>query len=150
MSILASHTQVSAERTATEIQAALVRARASAVLTEYSADGVLTHLSFRVDTRHGVMTFRLPANVDGVHSLLAANPTLRRTHQTREHAARVAWRICKAWVVAQLAVVEAGMAELPEVFLPYAQHADGKTVWERVKRDGLPALGYDPSRPPPG
>lgn len=102
MAILNRHTDVPAERTAAEIQARLVKARAQAVMMEYDPDGVLTHLSFRVETKHGAIAFRLPANVEGVHRRLLADPRLTGKQKTREQAARVAWRICKTWVEAQL------------------------------------------------
>ena len=47
-----------------------------------------------------------------------------------EHAYKVAWRILKDWVLAQMAIVEAGAAQLAEVFLPYALQPDGKTMFE--------------------
>lgn len=146
MKLLNRHTTVPVERTAAEIQAALVQARAQAVLMEYADDGVLTHISFRVMTKQGLVSFRLPANVNGVHSLLKGDPTMTGRMKTRDHAARVAWRTCKIWVLAQLAMLDAGMAELPEVFLAYAQLPGGETVYERFKQDGLPALGHDPQK----
>ena len=145
MAILNYTTDVPVERTAAEIQQSLVKARARAVMMEYDARGVLTHLAFRVDTEHGAIAFRLPANVQGVHRVLLANPRLSRREQSREQAARVAWRILKRWVDAQPAIIEAAIAALPEVLLPYAQVAGGDTVYERFKSKGLPALGYDPS-----
>jgi hypothetical protein len=43
----------------------------------------------------------------------------------------VAWRIIKDWTEAQLALVQAGVAELAEVFLPYATHPQtGQTFYE--------------------
>jgi hypothetical protein len=35
----------------------------------------------------------------------------------------------KDWVAAQLAVVEAGAAQMAEVFLPYAMHSEGRTMF---------------------
>ena len=146
MGILNKTTEVPAERTAAQIQTRLVRAKASAVMMEYDGEGVLTHLSFRVSTVHGDVAFRLPANVDGVHKRLQADPRLTGKEKSREQASRVAWRICKSWVEAQLAVIEAGMAALPEVFLPYAQiPGTGETVYERFERKGLLALTHDPA-----
>lgn len=46
---------------------------------------------------------------------------------------RVAWRIVKDWVEAQMALIESGLAELPEVFLPYAVKPDGRTVYDEFK-----------------
>jgi hypothetical protein len=140
MPILNYSTAVSADRTATQIQARLVKARAQAVMFEYDAEGVLTHIAFRVPTQHGVIAFRLPANVDGVYQTMAKEPRVPRAKKTREQAARVAWRICRTWVEAQLAVIEAGMATLPEVFLPYAQLPGGETVYQRFERGGIAGL----------
>ena len=64
MAILNHTTKVSADRTASQIQARLVKARAQAVMMEYDPDACLTHLSFRVPTQHGVIPYRLPANVE--------------------------------------------------------------------------------------
>jgi hypothetical protein len=143
MTILNYSTKVSADRTATQIQSRLVKARAQAVMMEYDDDGVLTHLAFRVPTQHGVIAFRLPANVGGVYQVMMQDPAVPRSKKTKEQAARVAWRICRTWVEAQLAVIEAGMATLPQVFLPYAQLPGGETVYERFERQGLPALTHD-------
>lgn len=143
MSILNYTTEVSAARSASEIQARLVKAKAQAVMMQYDDAGILTHLAFKVPTQHGPIAFRLPANVDGIYRILQANTRLERAKRTREQAARVAWRICKTWVEAQLAVIEAGMATLPEVFLPYAQLPSGETVYERFERSGLPAITHE-------
>jgi hypothetical protein len=45
---------------------------------------------------------------------------------------RVAWRIVKDWIEAQMAIVEAGQAEMAEVFLPYATIEDGTTTMFRA------------------
>lgn len=140
MAILNYSTEVSADRTASQIQSRLVKARAQAVMMEYDDDGVLTHLAFRVQSEHGPIAFRLPANVDGVYQAMLRDQSVPRSKKTKDQAARVAWRICRTWVEAQLAVIEAGMATLPEVFLPYAQLPSGETVYERVARHGLAAL----------
>ncbi len=91
---------------------------------------------------HGVMTFRLPANIDGVLNAMKRNSKVPRRMVCQEQAARVAWRIVKDWVEAQIAIIEAEMATLPQVFLPYAQTDNGQTVYERFEKQGLPALTY--------
>ena len=55
--------------------------------------------------------------------------------RTREQATRVAWRIVKDWLAAQLAMIEAGLVDLEEVFLPYAQNQAGRTVYEVMKTE---------------
>ncbi|MFN6559978.1 MAG: hypothetical protein RMY28_009240 [Nostoc sp. ChiSLP01] len=47
----------------------------------------------------------------------------------------------KDWVEAQMAVIEAGLATLPEVFLPYAILPSGQTVYDAINQNGLKALG---------
>jgi len=44
----------------------------------------------------------------------------------------VAWRIIKDWIEAQLAIVEAEMVEMAEVFLPYAVTKSNKTLYQDV------------------
>ncbi len=56
----------------------------------------------------------------------------RPKYRTRAQAARVAWRIIKDWIEAQLALVEAEQVDMVEVFLPYAQVQGGRTVYEAL------------------
>lgn len=129
--ILNYTTTISAEKTVSEIQALLVKARAQAVLSEFE-DGVLSSLSFRVITAVGQMSFRLPANSQKIYQVLVRGkvpPKLR----TREQAARVAWRILKHWLEAQLALIGAEMADFEQVFLPYAQTESGQTIYQLLK-----------------
>lgn len=141
MGILNYTTSIAAEKTAQEIQQKLVKATATAVLSEYE-NCVLSHLSFKVNTAHGEMGFRLPANIDGVLKAMQRDGSVPKKLKTREQAARVAWRIIKDWVEAQLAIIDADMATLPQVFLPYAQTKDGTTVYECFLKTGLPALSH--------
>jgi len=67
----------------------------------------------------------------------------RYKYRTREHAARVAWRICKDWIEAQLAIVDAEMADMMEIFLPYAQTESGETLYEVMKSKGFKQLTHD-------
>jgi hypothetical protein len=46
---------------------------------------------------------------------------------------RVAWRVIKDWMEAQLALVEIRMVTIPQVFLPWAIMRDGRTLAEHVE-----------------
>lgn len=95
-------------------------------------------------TAHGPLPFRLPARIEGVHKSLSNDRRVDRAkYRTREHAIRVAWRICKDWVEAQLAIVDAEMAEMVEVFLPYAQTDSGETLFEHSQNKGFKLLAHD-------
>ena len=142
MAILNYTTAVSAEKTASEIQKKLAQAKAQAVLCEYDDEGVMCAMSFRIGTPHGMVFFRMPARTDGVYRALSRNPKVPRRLKTREQAANVAWRILKDWIEAQLAIVEAEMAEIAEVFLPYAQDNSGATLYESLERGGFKMLSH--------
>lgn len=141
-------TKVPVAKTIGEIQEMLVRQGAATVATTYT-DGQPTGISFMLNTPHGQRAFSLPVNVAAVNALLVKqndNRELRpdgkrvMAFTTTEHAARVAWRVLKDWVEAQLAIIESQMATLDQVMLPYL-HADGdRTVYEIYRDNEQKAL----------
>jgi len=143
MAILNYTTEVSTEKTVGEIQSRLAKAKAQAVLTEYDGTGLITHLSFKVDTKHGIMAFRLPANIEAILKIIKNSAKVPYRLKTREQAARVAWRIIFRWVEAQLAIIETEMVTIDQVFLPYMQSGDGQTFYQSFEKHGLKALSYD-------
>jgi hypothetical protein len=126
-------TSISAEKTVSEIQAKLAKAGAFQVLHEYQrGTGDLVGLSFRITTQFGELSFELPARIEAVETILKRQRV--RVRAGREQAVRVAWRILKDWIEAQLALIETGMVTIEQVFLPYAQNKNGETLYE-VLRD---------------
>jgi hypothetical protein len=140
VAILNYTTGISTETTAAEIQKKLAVARAQVVLCEYDDEAVMCAMSFRIMTPYGLIFFRLPANTQGVLKALRADNKVPKRLKTKEQATRVAWRILKDWVEAQLAIVDAEMADMVEVFLPYAQGHDGRTMYEAIEQGGFKAL----------
>ena len=142
MAILNYTTSISTEKTAGEIQKKLATAKAQAILFEYNDEAIMSAISFRIMTPHGVISFRLPTNTDGVYKSLISDSCVPKRLRTREQAARVAWRILKDWVEAQLAIVNAEMAQMAEVFLPYAQNEAGETVYKLLETKGFKMLSH--------
>ena len=142
MAILNYTTTIAPEKTAAEIQKKLAQAKAQAILCEYDDEAVVCAMSFRIVTPHGVIFFRLSANANGVYRSLQKSNAPKRL-KTRDQAARVAWRILKDWIEAQLAIVEAEMASITEVFLPYAQDATGQTVYQNLEKSEFKQLTHD-------
>jgi hypothetical protein len=143
MPILNYSTSIAVEKTTAEIQGKLAKAGAQAVMTEYDHEQVLCALSFRMICSGTMISFRLPAQIDRIYVLLQRDNKVPRKLKTREQAARVAWRIIKDWIEAQLAIVEAEQAEMVEVFLPYAQNPmTGKTLFEQLSNDQFAMLEY--------
>jgi hypothetical protein len=142
-------TSVSVPRTASEISTLLAEARATAILSEFN-DGVIKAISFRIKTEFGVLTFRLPAKVDGVFAVLQRSRSIPPRLRSREQAGRVAWRITLNWLEAQLAMVQAGLVGLEEVFLPYCQDPAGKTLYERMRQAKFSGVLLKQSQEPKG
>jgi hypothetical protein len=137
MAILNYTTSITPEKTAMEIQRKLADTKAQAILTEYDDEGMLNAMSFRIMTTYGMLFFRLPVKKHGVYKCLAKDNTVPKRLKTEEQANRVAWRILKDWVEAQIAIIKVEMASLEEVFLPYAQGQDGKTFYESIKENSF-------------
>jgi hypothetical protein len=142
MAILNYTTQIKVEKTAGEIQRKLAKAGACGIYHKYDTNGILVSISFQIKTDFGMSSFKLPANIEGVCRCLRKTRGVAKKFQTYEHASRVAWRILKDWIEAQIAIIESGCAELTEVFLPYALNQAGKTVYEAVKDDGMKMITY--------
>ena len=140
MAILNYTTSIDAERTAGEIQKILAAAGAQAILSEYDDNAAMVAMSFRIMTQHGLITFRLPSRIDGVYRELCNSKKVPNRLKTKEQATKVAWRILKNWVEAQIAITQTEMAEIPQVFLPYAQDANGSTVYDKLKGENFKAL----------
>ncbi len=142
--ILAYTTEVRAEKSVAEIIGMLSQAKAGAIMQEFDGAGNVEAIAFRIHTQFGQMSFRLPANVRAVDQALKdqwrANKIARRYANDSQHSRRVAWRILRHWLEAQLALITVGLARVEEVFLPYAQNAQGKTVFEELQERNFAGL----------
>jgi len=131
-------TTLTVDRTVGDVSKLLARRGVASISTRYDEDGAAVGLGFSMRTPHGERQFMLPVNVDGVWTLLKGDPKVRQRGPkflVREHAERVAWRVVKDWVEAQVALIDADMASLDQVMLPYLISApDGRTLYE-VYRD---------------
>lgn len=121
-------TTVPALKSIGEIQGILVAHGAKHILMDYEK-GEPVGIAFIAPTPHGDIPFRLPANIDRVQAVL--NKQRVRSQVSEEFATRVAWRILKDWVRAQMAILETEMVSIDQVFLPYMQVGEGgKTLYE--------------------
>lgn len=124
-------TSVSVHKSVGEITAVLVKSGARGIGQEYDEDGRLIGVEFVV-THHGLMLrYALPVRTEAVLAVLTGQQVEQR-YRTPEQAERVAWRILRDWLIAQLAIIETGMVEFPEVMFPYMRTdgADG-TVYQQ-------------------
>ena len=129
-------TDVPVNKTVSEIHLMLADHGAKRILFDYDADSKVTAISFTIETPTGEQAVRLPANVERVREVLRQqknNPRNRNHSQiddSRDQAERVAWRIVKDWLAAQLAILETEMVDVQQVFLPYFLNRQGQTLYE--------------------
>jgi hypothetical protein len=143
MPLLNYTTTIAVHKTVAEVQRKLVQNGARQILAEYDADGYITGLSFMVEGPLGNHSYTLPVNADAVLKVISAYRSgVPGRYQHIEQAQRIAWRILKDWVEAQLAIVETQMVSFDQVMLPY-MHIDAArstTVYELYRRQALPEL----------
>ena len=136
-------TSIDADKTVTEIVLMLRRHGARSIMTDYNEFGGPSGLSFKV-ARGQDLAFQLPANVEQILRKLieqADAKQIERRYANQAQAERVAWRILKDWVEAQMAIIDTGMVEMEEVFLSYLLVDGEHRFYEQVRDRGylLPA-----------
>ena len=120
-----------------EIQGALAAHGARKIMLDYDGEGRPVGVTFGIETPAGPRVFCLPANVEGVRKVFAK----QKIKDLPGQAERTAWRNVRDWVMAQMAIIEAGMVDIEEVFLPYLTDGRGRTAYS-LYRSGQLALGY--------
>ena len=140
MPLLNYTTSIAPQKTVMEIQAMLAKAGADAIMANYDSDGNVVALSFSIPFEGQKMSFKLPTDWEPVFVTLRRQ-NISRSLQTPEQALRVAWRITKHWVEAQLAIIETQMVTTAQVFLPYAITKDGTTMYEYMANNTNLLLG---------
>jgi len=138
-------TQISPAKTSGEIVALIVAAGASQIAMEYQ-DKKLSGLRFVMQVApNESRPFALPVRVEPVFKILNGNRAsswdrTQKADRDHEQAERVAWRQLYRWCQAQIAMIDIGMVEVAEVFLPYMQDDSGRTLFEVLKDSGMKLL----------
>jgi hypothetical protein len=144
MALLNYTTTIDSTKTAQEIESILQKHGATAVVKEFSG-GSVTSLFFKVATPTGTLGIRLPIDPDAVLRVLGkqyqtGKVPLRLTHD-RPQAERIAWRILKDWVEAQMALLETEMVKLEQIFLPYVMVNGKQTLFQAFTEGKLITQG---------
>lgn len=135
MAILNYTTKIDAFKTVSEIQKLLASKNAQSINVDYDPRGNPIALTFMMFINNSPVNFRLPSNHYGVRKRIERDPKIPKNLKTDEQALRVSWRIIKDWIESQTALIEAELAELPEIFLPYAVTRTGATLFQHIKGD---------------
>ena len=143
MTLYMETTTIAAEKTAREITELLAQAGASAVQTEYKERKIIA-MSFMYEVKGEKIPFRLPVRSDSLFIYFQNKrdswKRRARAEKDREQADRVAWRQIYRWIQAQLALLDTGMVEMPEIFLPYIQTGVDETLYQRLEAGNFKAL----------
>lgn len=132
MPLLNYTTKIAAANTAQQIMLVLAEHGVKNILTDWK-DGRCVGLAFRIEVGDTPLDFRLPVDPIPVQTLLEQQYKRRRVarrYVTPEQAANVAWRIVKDWIEAQMALLETGMVQMEEIFLPYLVTSGGRTMYQ--------------------
>jgi len=132
MAILNYTTNIKAEKTIGELQGILSKYGAQSIMIGYD-NQLPVKIEFSVIVNDHMVNFRLPSKHDGVLRAMNNDRSVPRRLCTEEQALKVSWRIIKVWVQAQIALIDAELADLPEIFLPYATTNDGTTFYNRIR-----------------
>ncbi len=138
MPLLNYTTKIPPHQSIGEIYAVLAAHDAERITTSYkkiNGKQRPTGISFGLQTPGGYYEYELPANVAGVLEVMTRQwkEGKVRTRPDYDHAERVAWRILKDWIEAQSAIIEAGMATLHTVMLPYQiEEKSGRPLHELI------------------
>jgi hypothetical protein len=137
MPTLNATTKIDEHKTVGEIQQLLASKGARSIMVDYD-DSKPSAIMFQVTVADTPINFRLPCKFEGVRSAMLREITSRALRNKREkdltfqnQSRRVAWRIIKVWVSALMALIEAGQAEIAEVFLPYISTDNQTTLYDR-------------------
>ena len=126
---------VAVAKTAGDIQALLARRGVTRIATLYAEDtGEAIGLGFTLRTDYGIRDFEMPVRIDGVYAALATDSNVPKAKRTREQAQRTAWRIAHALLVAQVALLDAELATLDELMMPFMVDGSGTTTYQALRR----------------
>ena len=91
--------------------------------------------TFLIDTGTAQIPVRLPVRIEECYKILVREKNgTKNIKTTKEQAERVAWRILKDWVEAQMALLDIQMVKFEEIFLPYIESDNGQTIFERLEQ----------------
>lgn len=139
MPILNYTTSIKSEKTLMEIQECLVKHGITKIVLDYE-DALPCAVTFSMLVKDTYLAYSLPANYKGVLQAMTKKPKVPRKLVNDAQALRVSWRIVKDWVEAQMAMIEAELATLPEIFLPYLITKNGQTLYKQLEADNFKLL----------
>lgn len=117
------NTTVPPERTAAQICEELIRAGAVQIAATYENGRIIgLRWIFRVAGQD--LLFAMPVRIEQIYKLIRKHSRAlgpEEEKKLREKSERIAWRQLLRWVQIQNAMIQTGMADAAEVYLPYLE-----------------------------
>jgi hypothetical protein len=136
-------TQVDAGSTALECIKILTKHGASKAGISIGEDQIPDGIEFIIKTSFGPRGYSLTVNSAATEKVLKKawrDGRIEPRFTTPEQAKRVAWRVLKDWLEAQMALIEMGLVELPQVMLPYLRVDKDLTMYQAWAEQELKQL----------
>lgn len=142
MSIYMATTRIEPEKTAGQITEKMAKLGAGGTMMDYGPGGQVISLSFYVMLNEKRMCFRLPVKWPPVLEAMKKDKGTARHLCNETQARRTAWRIALRWIEAQIGMIEVGIVDPAEVFLPYLTMGHGgKTLYEHALDTNFESFG---------
>lgn len=141
MPLLNYTTEKTADQSIATIQKILSRMNASKIMTDFE-EGEISAISFALPLNGQTIAFRIPCDWRKVYAVLVRDITCPYKYDEKKiekwksdkrmQSVRVAWRIVKDWIEAQMAIIETEMVKTEQVFLPYMITSSGETLYQHI------------------
>ena len=124
------NTNSTSRNTFDAIQKTLISHKAKQVIFDYDHERIVA-ISFSIEVNGVLCAFRLPARIGNVEKILYPGRRTLTTTQ-KDQAYRTAWANIRDWIASQMAMIDTGMVQPEEVFLPYLIGQSGQTLFETM------------------
>lgn len=124
-------TKLSALQCVAKIQESLIGHGACGIQMMYDSEKRIASLAFALPFKNEKnLSFQLPCEWRKFQRVLI-DQGVRRSNED-EYAYRVAWANLKDWVLAQMALYETQIVDMPQIFLPFMMNGN-QTVYEQLQ-----------------
>jgi len=125
-------TSVEPDKSAIECIGILTKHGATHAGLAIGEDRMPDGIEFVIRTQFGPRQYSLDVDAAGAQKVLMKawrDCKIERRYTEPVQARRVAWRVMKDWLEAQMALVEIGLRDLPQVMLPYMKVDGNHTLY---------------------
>lgn len=113
------------------IQKILLQFGATGIGFEYSNNGLITGIMFKIEDKDGnSRAVKVPSQWEKCKEVLVQ----QGYYKSDEQAYRTALANIRDWLDAQLALLQTDMVEFRQIFLPYMTNMQGQTVYEYLEQ----------------